>query len=177
LPREAAITPATSTEKDISFRWTFIIFPAAILLVSIVLAAAFYTRLPDQLAYQFSEGTPDGWVGRSAFIAWTLIPQAALAIIAFAIAMTVIFVARRWSFESPLLGKLLPVMGNMLALPQVIILFAMLEVFLYNSYQIKLISVWAFALAVVVLGGIALGFLLFRSAGQAHRLYGDSRRE
>ncbi len=164
-------------EKDIPFRWTYIVLPAAILLASIVLAVFFYARLPEQLAYHFSGGAPDRWLGRAAFLAWTLVPQAALALLAFALVGAVIFGARRWSFESPLLQKLLPAMGNLPALPQLIVLFTMLDVFLYNSYQIKLISVWALALAVMVLGGIALGVLLARSAGQARRLYGNSRRE
>ena len=48
-------------------------------------------------------------------------------------------------------------MGNMVALPQIILGFAMLDIFLYNAYQIDILPLWIFALIVLVLGGIILG--------------------
>ena len=49
------------------------------------------------------------------------------------------------------------VMGNMIVLPQIILCFAMLDIFSYNSYQIHLMPLWVFALIVMGLGGMALG--------------------
>ena len=48
-------------------------------------------------------------------------------------------------------------MGNMIALPQVILCFAMLDIFSYNSYQIRLMPLWVFALIVMGLGTIISG--------------------
>jgi hypothetical protein len=45
----------------------------------------------------------------------------------------------------------------MVALPQIILGFAMLDIFSYNSYQIHLMPLWIFALIVMGLGGMALG--------------------
>jgi hypothetical protein len=137
----------------------------------------FYTRLPEQVAYHFQGDTPDRWQGRAIFISWTVGVQAVLALGAFVFIRLVLAGARYWSVESAPLKKLLPVMGNMVALPQVIILFTMLDVFLYNSYEVKLISVLAFALIVLALGAAALGIALVRGARQARRLYTDSHRE
>jgi hypothetical protein len=53
--------------------------------------------------------------------------------------------------------KMLSLMGNMVALPQIILGFAMLDIFSYNSYQIHLMPLWIFALIVMGLGGMALG--------------------
>ena len=166
----------TNPAKGTQFRWVYIILPAVLLVVAIVLAALFYSRLPGQLAYHFSAGAPDRWVSRAAFIYWTVVPQAVFALLSFAIVRTILLVVSRWAFESPVLEKLLLVMGNLLALPQLIVLFTMLDVFLYNSYQVKLISVWVFALAVLALGAIILGILLVRAGRQARRLY-DRKQE
>jgi uncharacterized membrane protein len=164
-------------ENNASFRWTYIVLPAAILLVSVILAAAFYPRLPEQVAYRFQGGTPGRWLSRAAFITWMVGAQAVLTAGSFFFVRIILLGARYWSVEGAALKKLLPVMGNMAALPQVIILFAMLEVFLYNSYEIKLISVLVFAVIVLVLGGAAIGTLLVRAARQARRPYANTGRE
>ena len=39
---------------ELSFRWRYIIFPLAILLLSIILSASFYHRLSAEVAYHFS---------------------------------------------------------------------------------------------------------------------------
>ena len=57
--------------------------------------------------------------------------------------------------NSPL-PDLLPLMGNLVALPQIVLTFAMLDFFLYNAYQIRLIPLWIFTLIVLVLGAIIL---------------------
>src|SRR3972149_10180251 len=90
------------------FRWTYIVLPAAILLVSVVLAAVFYPRLPAEVAYHFNGDLPDRWLGRAAFLTWTLVPQTLLMLSALAFVGIVIMGARRWSVESPALKKLLP---------------------------------------------------------------------
>ena len=57
--------------------------------------------------------------------------------------------------------------GNMVAIPQIILDFAMLDIFSYNSFQTHLRpSVLVFALVVMVIGGIILGFFFVRTIGQ-----------
>ncbi len=58
-------------------------------------------------------------------------------------------------------------MGNMIALPQIILGFAMLRIFIYNSYQIQIMPLWTFALIIMVLGGIILGIFFIRAIKQA----------
>jgi uncharacterized membrane protein len=167
-----AINP-TDSGNIITFRWTYIVLPASILLVSLVLAAVFYSRLPEQVAYHFSGGLPDRWLGRAVFTGWTVAAQAILTLSAFVLVGMVLLGARRWSVESPTMKGLLPVMGNMVALPQLIILFTMLHVFLYNSYEIRLISVLAFSLIVLALGGAVLVVLIVQAARQARRSHSN----
>ena len=151
--------------------------PAVFLLISIILTAVFYRLLPPEVAYHFQNDTPDRWISRTAIIAWLVIPQVFCTLLAFVIVRTAIFTTRYWSAEGTPLKKLLPVMGNMVILPQVILIFAMLDIFLYNAYQIKLMPLWVFALIVLVLGGLVLGILLIQTYRQFRRLYSKSLRE
>ena len=60
-------------------------------------------------------------------------------------------------------GSIISLMGNMIGLPQLVLGFAMLKIFSYNSYQIHLMPLWVFALIVMGLGAIIFG-LFFISA-------------
>jgi hypothetical protein len=58
-------------------------------------------------------------------------------------------------------------MGNMIALPQIILAFAMADIFVYNAYQIHLPPLWVFAIIVMVLGGVVIGVVFVRAMRQA----------
>ncbi len=158
-----AIIPAKSanktiSEKNISFRWIYIILPLAVLLVSIILVAFFYRLLPGEVAYHFEDGLPDRWISRGAITAWLLVPQFVFVLLAAVIVWGVTkFSTLFRQTESSVIGKVLSVMGNMVALPQIILGFAILDIFSYNAYQTHIMSLWVFALTVMVLGGIVLG--------------------
>jgi len=68
-------------------------------------------------------------------------------------------------------------MGNMFGLPQVILTFAMLDIFLYNAYQIRLIALWVFTLIIMVLGVVVLGVFFIKTSRQARRLRAKARQE
>jgi len=67
------------------------------------------------------------------------------------------------------LKGILSLMGNMIALPQIIIFFTILDIFSYNSYQIHLVPMWILALLVLGLGGIILGIFFIRAILQTRR--------
>jgi uncharacterized membrane protein len=148
-------------------RWTYIVLPAALLLITLALTAAFYSRMPEQVAYHFQNGAVDRWLGRGSFIIWMVVPQAIFTLLAFIIARVVLLGANYWPVDDTLMRKILPVMGNMVALPQAILTFTLLQVFLYNAYHIKLIPVWVFALIVLIAGGIVLGVVFIQTVRQA----------
>ena len=153
-------------EKVISFRWTHIIVPLALLLLSVILVACLYRLLPAEVAYHFKNGSSDKWISRGVFVAWTLIPQFFFVLMAAGIVWGVTKLSALFrQAESPLIkpGKLLSVMGNMVALPQIILSFAMLDIFSYNAYHTHLFPLWVFTLAVMALGGIIMG-IFFVSA-------------
>ena len=150
-----------TTAGTLSFHWNYIILPMVILALSIILAAYFYHQLSTEIAYHFKfDGSPDRWLGREAITLWLLVPQLIFTLMAAAITWGItklgaLFIQpERTGIKSE---KILALMGNMVALPQIILCFAMLDIFSYNAYQIHIMPLWVFALIVMGLGGITLG--------------------
>ena len=84
---------------------------------------------------------------------------------------------RSWQAENTQIRKVLSIMGNMVALPQIILTFAMLDIFFYNAYRIHLIPLWIFALIVMVLGSIFLGVFFIQAIKQSYGQTGKSLQE
>ena len=154
---------AAQIENKIRFRWTYIALPVALFLLSLILAACFYPLLPVEIAYHFQNDSPDKWLSRGVFIGWMVVPQVFFVIFSIIIVRIVMITSRYLPQPNSPLPNLLPIMGNMIALPQIILFFAMLDFFLYNAYQIKLIPLWIFTLIVLVLGAIILVILFIRT--------------
>ena len=172
------------SEKSLSFRWTYIVLPLAVLLVSIILVACFYRLLPAELVYSFQPGTPDNEASLGVVIAWTLAPQFFFVLFAAAIVWGVVKLSNRFkqadgSWIKP--GKILSLIGNMVALPQIILAFAMLDIFVYNAYQTHLMPLWVFAMIIMAMGGIYLGVFfvqaLQRVSDLSKTLTGSSTKE
>jgi uncharacterized membrane protein len=160
----------TNTGATLAFHFGYVLLPVVILFLSIIIVAFFYPRLPAEVAYHFqSDGSPDKWLSRGAIILWTLLPQLLLTLLAGVIiwGMTKLSARFRQSKSTGIKpGRVLSVMGNMVALPQIILCFAVLDIFSYNSYQIHLLPLWVFALIVMVVGGIILGVFFLQAIRQ-----------
>jgi uncharacterized membrane protein len=164
--------PTTETEAEApAFRWRYIALPLAVLILSVAMVSYFWRLLPPEVAYHFrSDGSPDQWLNRSTIVLWALLPQLFLTILAGAITFGL---SKLGSISSDIaavmakLGRVLLVMGNMVAIPQVILCFAMLDIFSYNSYQIHILPVWVFALIVIVIGAIVLTVFFYQTVRQA----------
>ncbi len=152
----------------IRFRWRCIALPLVFLLLSIGLMIYFYPRLPQDLAYHFKDGLPDRWLSRGAATAWLLVPQFLLTGLGAAVVLGIMKLGNRFQ---PAANKrtetMLLLMGNMVALPQFVLTFAMLTIFSYNAYGLYLLPLWVFALIVMGLGGIVLGVIFFLALQQA----------
>jgi len=150
--------------ERLSFRWSYIIAPLVVFLLSIILAACFYHLLPAEVAVRFElDGTPNMWLGRGMTMVWMLVPQLLLVFLAGGVAWGV----TRLNILPEQGGRIVSFMGNVVALPQLIILFAMLDILSYNSYQIHILPMWIFLLAILGLATVALGlfgiFILLRA--------------
>jgi uncharacterized membrane protein len=167
----------TNPEIKITFRWTYIVLPVVFLFISLIFIVFFYRLLPSDVAYHFQGNSPDKWLSRGAFTAWLFIPQFFFTLLSFVLVRVVLLGARYWPSADTPLNKLLPVMGNMVALPQIILLFAMFDFLIYNTYQIKLIPLWVVTLIVMILGGIVLAVFFIRTISQFRRRQGKNLQE
>ncbi len=154
----------TTTVEALTFRWSYLILPVAIFLLSILLAAYFYHLLPTEVAYHFKlDGTPDKWLSREMTMVWVLTPQLFLTLLAGAITwgITKLGILSRQKGSTWIKPEgILSLMGNIIALPQLIVGFAMLDIFSYNSYQTHIMPMWIFLLIILGLTTIGLGLFL-----------------
>jgi len=161
------------TAETLPFHWSYILLPLAILALSIILTAYFYHQLPTEVAYHFKlDGSPDRWLGRGMVILWLLVPQPLLTLVAAAITWGITKLGILSSQPESAWIKpegMLSLMGNMVALPQIILCFAMLDIFSYNAYQMHIMPLWIFALITMGLGGVILGIFFILAIRRAWR--------
>lgn len=132
----------------------------------VALTAYFYHLLPAEVAVHFENGLPDGWLNRQMVMVLALLPQLLLTLVALALAWLMArLAARSWPTEGTKTNPrtIVALMGNMVALPQIVFGFAMADIFVYNAYQIHLPPLWILALVVMVVGGIVIGVVFTRA--------------
>jgi len=149
--------------KRLSFHPGYIILPAVIFILSIAAADCFYRLLPPEVAYHFEpDGSPDKWLSRATITTWLLVPQLLLTLLAIGFSLLITRMATLFGqAETTIkLERIMLFMGNLIALPQIVLLFAMLYIFSYNAYQIHIMPMWLFMLIILGLVTIALAILL-----------------
>ncbi|MDO8716252.1 MAG: hypothetical protein Q7J73_05535, partial [Dehalococcoidales bacterium] len=108
---------------------------------------------------------------------WALLPQFLLTLGAAIVTWVISGLATRFLDPESAVVKpqrIMLIMGNMVAIPQLILDFAMLDIFSYNSYQTHLRpSVLVFALIVMVIGGVILGVFFIQTM---KRVWGTTHR-
>jgi uncharacterized membrane protein len=149
----------------LSFRWSYAAIPLVVLLLVAGLSAYFYHLLPAEVAVHFDNGLPDRWLSQPMTLVLALLPQLLLALIGLALAWVLArLVSRSWPEGARTNPKtIVALMGNMVALAQIVFGFAIADIFVYNAYQIHLPSVWIFALVFMVVGGIIIGVVFARA--------------
>ena len=164
---QAAAAEATETAaKELAFRWQYIALPAAILLLACILAAIYYPQLTQEVAYRFNiDGTPRSYFSRAAVTSIALIPQFILMPLSAFIALGVIKLGRTSGQVAGSLGpeKLIVFMCNLVALPQVVIGFVMLDIFSYNVSGSHLMPVWLFVIIAMALAGVILAAFIIQA--------------
>jgi uncharacterized membrane protein len=159
--------------ERVSFRWSYIVAPLVILLLSVILSAYFYHLLPAQVAVHFElDGTPDKWLSREMTMVWMLLPQLLLVLLAGIIAwvITKLGILFGQSMGSGVKAeRIVSFMGNLVALPQLIVFFAMLDILSYNSYQTHILPMWISLLVILVLVTVALVVFLVFILSRARR--------
>ncbi len=161
------LTKKTATLENLAFHWKYIVLPVSVFFLTLVLAAYFYHRLPAEVAYRFDlDGSPKSWLSREMATVLVLGPQLLLSLTAWAITWGMAKLCRQsGQWVSALLRpeKIILLMGNIIALPQIVLGFVMLDIFSYNVYEIHPMPIWLFALIVMVVGGVILAVFFIRA--------------
>ena len=163
---------AQETAKKLTFRWHYIMIPIIVSIVFIIIAAIFYPRLPAEIGYHFrADGTPDRWLSREMAMVLMLAPQLLLALLAGA---TIRGMTKLNILPSPNEGsgidpkKLLSRIGNLVALPQIVVGLVIVDIFTYNAAQVHLLPTWAFLL-ILGIATIALVLILILTLRKARK--------
>jgi uncharacterized membrane protein len=149
------------------FRWKYVLLPLCVIFLSLGLTAIFYGQMQEKIAWVFKlNGTPSAYLAKGTVVGILLGAQALLLVLSFALVWSLGRLGRvigGQSSEALKLSSVMLVMGNMLGLPQLVLFFAMLDIFSYNAYTVHLLPLWAFGLIVMVSGGIVLGIFFVRA--------------
>jgi len=153
--------PELPAVKPTSFPWKAAILPLVVLLLVVVMVVFFFNKIPQEAGSRFtSDGIPIDWTTRGTLVIWALLPQILLSLLALMVCWGVTRIgslARSAEEAGIKLDSLLLAMGNMIALPQLILGFAMLNTFGYNAYQTRLVPLWAVVLIIIIAGAVILG--------------------
>lgn len=159
------IARETAPAEGLTYRWKYIMLPLAVLALSIALAAYFYHQLPAEVAFRFNaDGLPENWLSRQAVTGLMLGAQLLLVLLAGAITLGIVKLSRSLEqVDRARAERVVLAMGNMVAPPQIVLAFVMVDIFSYNIYGSHLMPIWLFGLIIMAIGGIALT-LFFISA-------------
>ena len=166
----------TAVTDGLAFRWRYITLPLLLLLLSLVFAACSYHLMPAEVAYRFNiDGTPKSSLGLHYYMLLAILPQLLLALVAMAVTWGTSRMGRAfgWAGGTSRLERVLLLMGNMVALPQIVLAFVILDIFSYNVYGTHLLPIWLFTLIIMAIGGIILT-VFFIQAYQHSRTFIDS---
>jgi uncharacterized membrane protein len=142
---------------------SYVALPVAILVFSVAISIIFYGQLPEEVAYRFKlDGSPESFLSRGNTVAIMLAVQLLLALGAVGITLVIsrlraLTVNRESLWVQP--EGLLLFMGNMPAIPQLILAFALADIFSYNTYDTHIMPLWLFALVVLVVGAVVIGIV------------------
>lgn len=161
--------PASPAPDRVRFRLSFIGLPLALLAVAAVLCGIFYGRLPNPAAYRFQTSAADAFIGRGALLAWLIVPHALCAFMSWGLVSTILLSSRYWEGETSFIARVLPLMGNMTAVAQIVFVLAAVQIFVYNTSGALLAPFWPVAVAVLVIGGVIISVKFMD-------LYRESRR-
>jgi len=156
----------------IKFSIKYVALSLVMLVLTVVMVAIISPKLPRSIGYNFdASGDPTMTMRRISLIIWTLLPQFMLTLMALIVSWGVTKLSN--VFRTPQEGGLqmnglLLVMGNIIGLPQLIIAYAMANIFTYNAYQVTLPPIWIITLVVMGIAGIILTVFfinMFRKMG------------
>lgn len=167
-------SPSEERATGLPFRWRYVLLPLLVLLVSVIAIAYFYRLLPSEVSFSLGASSTAKLIGRDLFVAMMAAPQFLLAMAGATVAHLIARVANRYvqdgSAPAPPFESIMTIMSNMVVLPQLVLCYAMFDVFVSNVYEVRLPAIYLFGILVMVLGGAILGFFFLKAFQQTRGL-------
>jgi hypothetical protein len=162
--------PAGGADLRLPFRWRYVVAPILVLVASVVAAVYFVRLLPVEVAYGYGSGEGARQVSRGLLLLVLLSPQFILAFLSAAVAHIVARVGARFvrdgGASAGAVESIATVMSNMVVLPQLVLCYAMIDIFRFNAYGTHLPPLYVFAVVVMLVGGAVLGLFFLRAVQQ-----------
>ena len=150
--------PAVKSAKKPGIRWSYFSLPAVILLASVVITVYFYGKLPDAVVWRLNSANSPT-ISRFQIVLWAVVPKLLLTLLAIAITYgttKISNLSNQAADNGIKLDTVLMVMSNMVVIPQLILIVAMLNIFSYNAFQTHISFVWWISLAIILAGVVFL---------------------
>jgi uncharacterized membrane protein len=161
------------------FRLSYVITPVLLCIASLVTAVVFTFYLPARLAFRFDQnGSPVIYMSKPLFVMLMVTAQILCAVAAWGIAEIVVRMGKSAFLTSPpqfKLDNMVFLMCNMILLPQVILAYIMLDVFIYGVWTRHLISLGIFSILTLAFGSIVIITMLTRVLSQARSATGNNK--
>jgi uncharacterized membrane protein len=159
-------TAKVPVKTALEFEWKYVTLPVIIFITSIIIAAMFFFQLPDQIAYRFtSEGAAESWMGRISITAIMLGLQFVIIAMVVLVIRTIIGFAKTIEQSSPGFNpdRFMLLMGNIAALPQLVLAVIMFDIFSFNVVEKHVLSIWLLILIMAISGAVILSVFFIRA--------------
>ena len=156
----AGVTASETPVKTVlAFEWKYITLPLIIFFISFIMSAIFFFQLPDQVAYRFTaDGVAESWMGKIAITAIMLGLQLFIIATVILIVKTIVGFAKAIEQSSPGFNpdRFMLLIGNIAALPQLVLAVIMFDIFSFNVVEKHVLSIWLIILILAISGAVIL---------------------
>ncbi len=163
--------PPPGDASALPFRWSYIAISVFLFLFCLAVAAIVHPTLPESVAYRFgSAGAPTSFLPKAAFTAVMLGAQLLITLAVVGLASGIVAFGRHMLARSALafnVHGMIWLMTNMLALPQIILAFILLDSSFYALQGSHIMTPWIFSLITVGLGSLVILFVFVQVFKQA----------
>jgi uncharacterized membrane protein len=153
---EVATAPV---KTGLAFEWKYVTLPLIIFIISIIIAAMYFFQLPDEVAYRFtSDGTAESWMGKITITAIMLGVQFVIISMVILIVKAIVGFGKAIEQSSPNFNpdRFMLLIGNIAALPQLVLAVVMFDIFSFNLIDKHVLSIWLIILILAISSAVIL---------------------
>lgn len=147
-------------QKALRFRWSFVIIPLIVFVISVIMAAVFIPLLGDTVLLRFSDNGSAREISKAGLLTLLLAPNVLFTLISLALVRLLMAGSKNWDTETSFITRVVPLLGNMPGLVQAVVVAAVLQICLYNIYNVSIGPFWVYAVIIMAAGAVFLGVQL-----------------